>query len=176
MKASCRNDFAGQEMEETFEKTIPRPCLIPLTSIFLSASGVLEAEVNILSSSTYLQLCSSVDYATCGRYIAASGGRKVVILSTESKECIKRFTYHTAEVSVVKFASSSKLISASWDNRIAVWERERRAIPSVILRGHRGYVHGIELSRDATKFYSVSDDCTLELRGVTGGAALQTFS
>lgn len=134
----------------------------------------MEAEVSVLLSHTETQLNSGVDYSPCGQYVVASAGRTVVVLNVESRECIKRLAYHKAEVSVVKFITSSKFVSASFDSTIAVWDWDC-TLPSAVLLGHSGVVRDLALSKDDSKLFSVSDDFTMKVWKVTGGGALESF-
>lgn len=93
-----------------------------MKSFFDTEVKASEAEVNVITSHKRLGFPHLVDYSRCGLYIVASADRKLVVLNTETRGIIKELRIHADIISVVKFPSSSKIISASWDCTIAVWD------------------------------------------------------
>lgn len=75
----------------------------------------------------------------------------------------------------MKFISSTKIVSASNDSTIAVWDWQVSETPSVVLRGHSEVVLDVAWSRDCTRLFSISWDQTLKVWNMTGGPAIGTF-
>lgn len=170
-------DSACAAIKANIQGSVTKPCINPVTPLLSSVDEALESEVNILLSHRELLRCSTVEYSSCGRYLVASGGRNVLISSTETRDCIKTLKFHKAEISAGKFLfSSAKIVSASWDKTIAIWNWESSDVPSVVSRGHCDWVRDIGLSSDGANILSVSNDCKLKVWQETGDAATDSFS
>lgn len=95
---------------------------------------------------------------------------KVIVLNACTRDCLKRSNFHRRKVSAVKFASSSKIVSASRDSTIGVWDWECNDTPSVILRGHVKGVNDVALNSDGTNIFSASQDGTVKVWNIFGEA------
>lgn len=113
-----------------------------------------------------------VGYSPCGRYLAASIEADIVVLGVETRNCLKKSTFHKATITVLKFASSSTIVSGSKDNAVAVWDWEVGDTP-LFLRGHTDVVWDIAMSSDGTEIFSASGDCTVKLWNLAGGEVNQ---
>ncbi len=61
----------------------------------------------------------------------------------------------------VKFVGGSKkIVSASEDGTVAVWEWEKSEARSLVLKGHSDGVNGVAASRDGERIVSGSKDGT----------------
>lgn len=86
-------------IQSKIASSTPKPYLVPLRYLFTPPSEVLEVDVNIGAE--------CVDYSPCGRYVVVGtleGG--VVVVEAEASNIIKKLSFHTDPVSVVKFTSS----------------------------------------------------------------------
>lgn len=154
----------------------PKPCLVPVTTWFDHVIEALEAEADLRTSPRVsLHLLYDVDYSPCGRYFTASMDCSVAVVDAETRDCLRKLTFHTKSVSAVNFISAAQIVSASHDCTIAVWHWQSTESPPVVLYGHSGAVLDIAISSDGTKIYSASSDSTLKVWNVTGGQAIESF-
>lgn len=170
----CRQEPFLLYMRDKIVSVTPKPCIVPVHSYFAPASEGMEAELNLLTSFTSSTVVRSVDYSPCGRYLVASICADVIVLDAETRECVNRSTFHELDITVVKFASSSKIISASHDNTVAVWNWTSSQTP-VVLRDHTDIVCNVALSTDNTKLISASEDCTVKISIWPEGGQLNLF-
>lgn len=96
------------------------------------------------------------------------------MLGAGTRDVINRFVFHSDWVSAVKFTSSSQLLSASWDETIALWNLESREAPCIIFRGHRRKVNDIAMSSDGSKTFSASNDGTVQVWDKHSGRCIKT--
>lgn len=73
-------------------------------------------------------------------------------MDAETRDYVKRLSFRGDDITAMKFASSSIVVSGLRDGTIAVWEWESNATP-VILSGHINRVNDIALSRDRTRIF-----------------------
>ncbi len=69
---------------------------------------------------------------------------------------------HSDSVTCIKFVGKSKkLVSASADETVALWEWEKSDSPTLVLKGHKDEVTSVSISSDGTQRISGSLDGTL---------------
>lgn len=174
------SEESGQEPSlRLFRKKIisstPKPCLVPVTSPFARAGDAKTAEVNVRESQSSTARCDhmAVDYSPCGRYLVARAKSDVIVLDAHTKESMKRLSFHKRKAYIVKFASSSKILSVARDNTIAVWNWESDSTPSILFRDHDDVVSAIGISCDGASVFSASKDGMLKAWSLTGGEAIE---
>lgn len=150
----------------------PKPCLVPVTSTFAPASDAIEAQMNLFSSLTQVHY---LDYSPCGRHLVVGKDCDAGVLDAETRRVMTRALFYKSGITAVKFASSSKIVSASRDRTISVWDWKSREISFILLRGHSDIVRDVPLRCDGTKIFSASDDCTVKVWSLTGGEAIATY-
>ncbi len=87
-------------------------------------------------------------------YFAAGAGGDIVIADAVTGDVLKRLEGHRDRVTCVRFtAGSKKIVSASWDRTVAVWEWENSDGPILVLEGHRDWVTSVDVSRDGKRIF-----------------------
>lgn len=109
----CRGNSILRLLQSKIISSTPPPFLVPKASSVPRAVEALEAEVNMKFH--------CVSYSPCGRYLVAGVSSDVLVLDAGTRDCVKRLYFHNFEVSVVRFSSSSQIVSASSDNTITAW-------------------------------------------------------
>ncbi len=139
----------------SFEEHTPKPILKPLNSFFSELNSAQIFEIPVGGQ------CSDVACSPCGLYIAAGGGLNIVLAVANTGDVLKRLHGHSSDVECVSFVGGSKkIVSASADRTVAVWEWEKSESPTLVLEGHSDVVHSVAVSRDGERIFSGSRDGT----------------
>lgn len=83
--------------------------------------------------------------------------------------------FHEGTLAVVKFISSARIATGSYDCTIAVWNWEDSEKPSVSLQGRKDETVDLSLNKDGTKIISVYHNRALKVWNGKGGPAIATF-
>ncbi len=118
---SMRNkDVIVDAVMKSFEAHTPKPYLKPVSSFFPEVNSAQLLEIPVGGR------CRWVSCSPCGDYIAAGGGWDVVVADANTGDVLKRLHGHSKDVTCVKFVGGSKrIVSASEDGTVAVWEWEK---------------------------------------------------
>lgn len=96
-------------------------------------------------------------------------------LSGPNDALVRVFTGHQAPVrSVASVPSSARVVSASSDHTLRVWDVDA-GTPGPVLQGHQGAVRAVAVFPDGTRAVSVSNDRTLRVWDLGNGAQLHSF-
>ncbi len=148
-------DVIVDAVMNSFETHTAKPYLKPVSCLFpeVNSAQILEVPVG--------EWCDCVTCSPCGRYIAAGGGPDVVVADINTGDVLKRLHGHTADVTCITFVcGSKKIVSASHDRTVAMWEWEKSEARILVLEGHSGAVWSVAISRDGERIVSGSEDGT----------------
>ncbi len=147
---------------DSFEVHTPKPYLKPVSSFFPQLKSAQITEIPAGG------LCERLACSLCGRYIAAGNRFDVVVADASTGDVLKRL--HGSNATCAKFAGGSeKIVYASEDGTVAVWEWEASKLPSFLLEGHRTCVTSVAVFRNGERIVSASDDgSALVWHGVYG--------
>lgn len=112
-----------------------------------------------------------------GRLIAAAiwFENSIPIFEMASGRQVAALSGHSDRVHDIAFVDSNRLVSASQDSTIRVWNLNNGRTEQV-LRGHTGPVNSISIAASHSLLASVSEDNTAKLWDITGGQLLKDFS
>ncbi len=110
-------DVIVDAVMKSFEAHTPKPYLKPMSCFFPEVNSAQLLEIRVGA------WCDWVSCSPCGDYIAAGGGQDVVVADVNTGDVLKRLHGHSSLVTCVKFVGGSKkIVSASRDGTVAVWE------------------------------------------------------
>ncbi len=163
-------DVIVDAVMNSLEAHTPKPFLKPVSSFFpdLNSAQIYEIPVG--------GWCGCVAFSPCGSYIAAGSRHDIVLVDLNTGEVLKRLHGHEKPVSAISFIGGPKrIVSASDDRTVAVWEWEKSDSPSLVLKGHSGEVHSVAVSHDGERIFSGSRDGTLRVWNAKNGLQIAEF-
>lgn len=134
-------------------------------------SSIIAVNLQTLTQTYYLGHEANVSCLDClndGKPLLASGSWDHSVRIWESPESSFALTGHTQNVWGVKFVSSTRLLSASADKTIKLWDLSARKCIKTFT-GHTDAVRAVGLTSPTT-FVSASNDGTLKFWNLEGGS------
>ena len=133
-------------------------------SVSLAAEKMTISEMNTIKSPSKV---STIEMSSNGKFLALGLHDGLVNLVSLDEQMnanySKTINAHRSKVSAIKFIvnkEESLLITSSYDNTMKIIDIGNTA-DIVSLKGHKGWIHQIELSADNRRITSVSEDKTV---------------
>ena len=111
--------------------------------------------------------------------LAAALYHTISVYSVGSGELLQTLNGHNSDIYSMAFSNdSTRLISASYDCTVKIWDVSSGKYPTMLastVEGHREMVNAVAFSYDSTQLASASYDGTVKLWDISSGECLQTF-
>ena len=122
-----------------------------------------------------------VEFSPNGKHIAIGGGNPsedgiVELLSWPAGESLTRFDDHSDSVRSVAWLNETRLLTASIDREIKLWDLEMPTNPILTLEGHSRSVHALCLLKDNKTLISAGIDQSVRVWDFKSGKLIRSMN
>ncbi|MCR9292423.1 MAG: WD40 repeat domain-containing protein [bacterium] len=122
-----------------------------------------------------------VEFSPNGKHIAIGGGNPsedgiVELLSWPAGELLTRFDDHSDSVRSVAWLNETRLLTASIDREIKLWNLEMSTNPILTLEGHSRSVHALCLLKDNKTLISAGIDQSVRVWDLKSGKLIRSMN
>ena len=122
-----------------------------------------------------------VEFSPNGKHIAIGGGNPsedgiVELLSWPAGESLTKFDDHSDSVRSVAWLNETRLLTASIDREIKLWDLEMPTNPILTLEGHSRSVHALCLLKDNKTLISAGIDQSVRVWDLKSGKLIRSMN
>ncbi|CUA68001.1 Notchless protein homolog 1 [Xenopus laevis] [Rhizoctonia solani] len=131
--------------------------------IKVGGTAISRRRRSLLATWSFEDRVASTAFSPDGTSIALAVGNSVVLIdASNGRKLFELLEGHTREVRSVAFSpDGTRIVSASYDKTIRIWDSRNGELVLGPLKGHSWHVTSAEFSPDGTRIVSGSDDKTI---------------